>query len=110
MKIASFWKPIMAGALLTPVCLLLAIGSGGAGHGDYFYAKLLYPYTMLLALGEGTIWLPAILLAVFQFPLYGLIYSLAAKRRKQAIAAIVLVIAHALAVILCLQLADPNYS
>jgi hypothetical protein len=109
MKIAAFWKPIIVGALLTPLCLLLAIGSGGAGHGNYFYAKLLYPYTMLPALGEGAIWLPAILFAVFQFPLYGLIYALAAKRRKQAIAAIVLVIAHAFAVVLCLQLANPNY-
>lgn len=109
MRIASFWRPIIVGALLTPLCLLFAIGSGGGGHGDYFYAQLLYPYTMLWALRVGAIWLPSIMLAIFQFPLYGLIYALAAKKRKQVIVAIVLVIAHTFAVILCLQPANPNY-
>jgi hypothetical protein len=109
MKITAFWKPIIGGILITPFCVLLAILSSGAGHGNFLYAKILFPYTMLSALQERLISMPFLLFGIFQFPLYGLIYARAMKKRKQGSVAIVLVIAHILAVILCLQLANPNY-
>ncbi len=61
---AIFGKPLIIVILLTPVCLLLAIGSGGAGHGDHFYAKLLYPYTLLFVHVFDSMAIPSILSAV----------------------------------------------
>ena len=33
--------------LINPLALIAAVWSGGVGHGDYFFTKILYPYTML---------------------------------------------------------------
>jgi hypothetical protein len=101
MKGALIGKPLIIGVLLTPVCLLLAIGSGGAGHGDYFYAILLYPYTMLSALVFDSITIPFILFAVLQFPLYGALFGLAAAKERGLMAGLAIIIMHALAVALC---------
>jgi hypothetical protein len=90
--------------LLTPVCLLLAIGSGGAGHGDYFHAKLLYPYMMLASLVFDSLAIPFILLAVPQFPLYGALCGLAAAKGRTWTVGLAIIIMHALAVALCFLL------
>ena len=90
--------------MLTPVCLLLAIGSAGAGHGDYLYAKLLYPYMMLASLLFDSFAIPFILLAVPQFPLYGALCGLAAAKGRGLIAGLAIIIMHALAVALCFLL------
>jgi hypothetical protein len=39
---------IMIGVLVTPVAALLAISSAGAGHGHYVWAKLFFPFTLLM--------------------------------------------------------------
>ena len=62
---------LVLGVLITPVALLLGVASGGAGHGDYFIAKLLFPFTMLSTMFVGSITSPFILLAFVQFPIYG---------------------------------------
>jgi len=110
MNRATFGKTLVIGVLLTPVCLLLAVGSGGAGHGDYFYAKLLYPYAMLVALLFDSLVIPFILLAVPQFPLYGALCGLAAAKGLGLTAGLALIIMHALAVALCFLLAGSNFA
>jgi hypothetical protein len=62
---------LVLGVLLTPVAILCGVASGGAGHGDYFIAKLLFPVTMLSTVVFGSITPPFILLAFLQFPIYG---------------------------------------
>lgn len=110
MKGAATGKFLIIGVLLTPVCLLLAIASGGAGHGDYFYAKLLYPYAMLSALIFDSLTIPFILFGVLQFPLYGAVCDLfAAKGRAWTVGA-ALIIMHALAVALCFLLPGSNFA
>ncbi len=90
--------------------MLLAIGSGGGGHGDYFYAKLLYPYTMLSALVFDSFAIPFILLAVTQFPLYGALCGLAAAKGRTLTVGLAIIIMHALAVMLCFLLLSANFS
>jgi hypothetical protein len=65
--------------LATPFALLIAVVSGGAGHGDEFWAKLLFPYTAVLR-GHGKLTLTQILVAVVELPLYGLIVGVVAER------------------------------
>ena len=65
----KFLTPLIICLAATPPLLLLAIGSGGAGHGDYFWAKVLFPFTLLSARVLGSITGPFIALAIVQFPL-----------------------------------------
>ena len=65
-------KSLLVGADITPFALGAAIASGGAGHGDYLLAKILFPYSMLFTrLTGGVITYPLMGLALVQFPLYG---------------------------------------
>ena len=61
----------IVGVAVTPVALLLALISSGAGHGDYLAARLFFPAPMLAADFFGQITIPALLLACIQFPTYG---------------------------------------
>jgi ABC-type glycerol-3-phosphate transport system permease component len=64
----------VAGILATPIATLLAFMSAGAGHGGYEFARLFFPYSMLLTLiADDTITIPLIVLALAQFSIYGLL-------------------------------------
>jgi hypothetical protein len=84
---------IGVGILATPPALLLAFISAGGGHGDYLWAKAFFPYTMVLPeLAGSEIYLPLIIMAFLQFPLYGLMVGLSASspRRACTVAGIIL--------------------
>jgi|SRR5580698_6835202 hypothetical protein len=99
------------GALIAPIALILAIASGGAGHGHYEFARLFFPYTMLLTRFTGdAITLPLIILALAQFPLYGGIIGLCRGAIRAASAAILIFVAHAVAAAGCFSGAIPNFS
>lgn len=84
------------------MCLLLAIGSAGAGHGDYLYAKLLYPYMMLASLLPfDSFAIPFILFAIPQFPLYGALCGLADAKGRLLMVGLAIIIMHASAIALC---------
>jgi hypothetical protein len=91
---------------------VLALFSGGAGHGHYELAKLFYPYSMLLTRStHDTVTAPLILLALLQFPCYGAIISLAAWRKLVAFAVgLVIIVVHAIAVQKCFSGVIPNFS
>jgi hypothetical protein len=99
------------GVLITPVAAILAIISGGVGHGHYGFARLLFPYTMLLTLiADDTITVLLRILALIQFPIYGaLIGWFAPGRMAWAIGAI-LFAAHAVAAAICFSGVIPNFS
>jgi hypothetical protein len=99
MKITSFWKPIIASLVAAPICLFLAAVSTGAGHGTYLWAKILFPYTMLSTLIFDSITAPFILLAIIQYPLYGIALGIAGKKRRFSHMVIALLILHLLAVV-----------
>lgn len=62
---------LLSGIALTVPACLIAFASSGAGHGDYFLFKLVFPITMLSTRLFGSITAPFILIGLAQFPLYG---------------------------------------
>ena len=103
MKNPRFWAPVIASVLATPVLLLLVIGSAGVGHNktEPVWPHVLFPFPFLAIklLGDGG--LPLVLLLwVAQYPLYGVVLGLAAKRGwgLAGAALLALLVVHCLAV------------
>ncbi len=101
MKNPRFWMPVLASVVATPVLLLLAIGSAGVGHSEPVLGRILFPFPLLTIKLLGDAALPLVLLLwAAQYPLYGVIVGLAAKRGwgLAAAALLALLVVHALAV------------
>lgn len=110
MRISEFWKPVLISLVLTPICLFLAAVSAGAGHGNYLVAKILFPFTLLSTLVFNSITVPSIVLAIIQFPLYGLILGVASKQGRFRSIAMALTIVHSLVAVFSLLLLSENFS
>lgn len=67
------WRAgLIFGLCATPVALLLALFSAGAGHGHWVLARALYPIPMLVTLlTDKTVTGLSVALAVAQYPAYG---------------------------------------
>ena len=100
----------MLSLIVTPVFLYLGIASGGAGHGNYLLAKLLFPFTMLSTRVFGSIVAPFILRAIIQFPAYGFILGAANVRRTMFLPAIGIVLLHSVAAIACFFIVGPDFT
>jgi hypothetical protein len=109
MRKRSFWIPVIVSLLLTPIALLLGVGSGGAGHGDYRLAMMLFPYTMLSTFVFDSITVPFIVLAIIQFPLYGIALGYANQRGRFVRVAILFSVVHGLAWLAMSSLAARNF-
>jgi hypothetical protein len=110
MKSSKFWIPLVVSLFLTPVFLFLGLVSGGAGHGEYVLARILFPFTMLSTRIFGSIVTPFIVLAIIQFPLYGLVLGTANVRRKMLVFSAGLVVLHSLSAALCFFVVGENFS
>lgn len=110
MKASAISKPFVVSLVATPLVLLAAVASAGAGHGNYLLAKILFPFTMLSTLVFGSLIAPAIVLAVFQFPFYGFILGRANVKGSLRLRAAVLLLIHVLAVAACFILIGDNFS
>jgi hypothetical protein len=78
--------------------MALSIYSGGAGHGDYGFARGFYPLPMLLTqITDDTIAQPSIVLALLQYPVAGFAIGCALRYTKKSGIAmtIVLLVIHA---------------
>lgn len=97
------------GTLAAIPAIFAAILSGGTGHGDYIAARILFPFSILLTLVEGSIGIAGITAAVLQFPLYGatLAWSLARENYR---ALTVLAAVHFIAVLICFSGTVPDFS
>jgi xanthine/uracil permease len=95
----KIFPPIITGFLLTPVCLFAAIVSAGGGHGNYFWAKVFFPYTMLSWSPKLTA--PFEVLAIVQMPLYGVVLGIAWHKGRLPLCVVVLGVLHGFAVWLC---------
>jgi ABC-type methionine transport system permease subunit len=73
---------LIGGILVAPLALFLAVISGGAGHGHYVAARLLFPFTMASTYVFEAISPPFIVLAILQYPIYGLLVGRAAIGRQ----------------------------
>jgi hypothetical protein len=98
------------GVLVAVPAVMAAVISGGAGHGDYFAARALFPAPMLLTLLEGDkVGAFSIVVGLLQFPIYGTLlgWSIA---RKNLVPLAVVILAHIIAASACFAGALPNFS
>lgn len=105
-KAARGWA--LAGLALSIPALILAMLSSGAGHGDYAFARALFPVPMLLTFND-TINILSLITALVQFPLYGWIAGRAMARQDFRLLGVVLTL-HGLAVAACFSGVLPNFS
>ncbi len=110
-EVGQHWKPIIGavlGLVVEMPAVLLAVMSGGAGHGDYLYARLLFPFSMASTFVTGEISSAAIAAALLQFPVYGFLigYGLTDAKRRWIIALVVLF--HV--IMLAATMGNPNFS
>jgi hypothetical protein len=101
---------VIASFVATPILLLIPVISTGAGHGDYFWAKILFPYTMLSTLAFRSITTPFILLAILQFRLYGVALGWANQRHKIVLAGASISALHIVAAIVALLLCSDSFA
>ena len=74
---------VICGILITPPAIFLAILSGGAGHGDYILARILYPYSCWSMSLSEQVKVPGMIgLACIQLPLYGWLIGVAFERPR----------------------------
>jgi len=97
---------MIASLIVTPIALLLGVGSAGAGHGDYRLAMILFPYTLLSTSVFDSITPPFIILAIIQFPIYGVALGYANEKRRLLSMSIVLCVVHGIAVAAMLLVAN----
>lgn len=92
--------PLAVGIAWTPFAVLWGIASAGMGHGDYVAATILFPVTILSMAWVGSINHLFVFVALVQWPLYGLLLSLALRRSRRLclLAFLLLIIAHVVAV------------
>ena len=109
MRTHKFWVPFVCSLVLTPIILVVGLTSAGAGHGSYSWVKALFPYTMLSAAAFGDIYFPFAFLALFQFPIYGLVLGRANEKGRAARSAAILLAAHVAAAAAALMLVSENY-
>lgn len=63
-------KTVVKTFIITFLCLLVTIIFAGGGHGTYIPAKIIFPFTMLLANLNREINLIGFTLALIQIPIY----------------------------------------
>src|SRR5262249_20594439 len=100
----------LLGILITPVLLIVTVGLMGSGHGTYYAAKVLFPWTMMSTAATKEITVPFIALAVVQYPLYGISLDWARAKGGFKPAALMLVVVHCLAVLLAFAVSHPSFT
>jgi len=81
--------------------LYLAVAAAQVGHGTYVPAMMLFPYTMLSAVALDAITAPFAIVAVIQFPLYGILVWIGLMRNRSGAVATTLAVLHLLAAFGC---------
>jgi hypothetical protein len=97
---------ISALAIFGLMAIAFAIWRMGGGHGSYLAAKVLFPYSMLIAGAFGSIGFISAVLALVQFPAYGVLVAYAPVRPR---AASYLFAAHALSTVAALVTSNANF-
>ena len=88
---------------ITILCLLLTIFFAGGGHGSYIPAKIIFPFTMLLAKLNNEISFIGFILAIIQIPFYNTILL------KKPNWKYLLIGIHLFAVILCFYFKNDSF-
>jgi hypothetical protein len=108
--VRRFWPPFAVATILTPFFWLIGFASAGAGHGNYFYAKLLFPFTMLSTMFSTGITAPFLIVGILQFPVYGVLLGFMNRKTALIPGLVGLATLHIGAAIMCLLLIGENFS
>ena len=101
---------VLVGGLVAAPAIMIAMLSGGAGHGDYAAARALFPVPMLLTLLQGdTIGVLSIGLALLQFPIFGALVGWC-MAKENYLPAIAIILTHVVAASVCFAGMLPNFS
>lgn len=106
---AGAWLGAGIGAIIAIPAIFAAIVSGGAGHGTYIAARVLFPFAMLLTRLEGSIDHIGMAVGVLQFPLYGAVAGRAVAVRGNSYF-LWLTTVHLVAVLACFSGLLPHFS
>jgi len=99
------------GICVTFPAIVLAVESGGAGHGDYVAARALFPIPMLLThFTDDSITIASIVLAFIQFPVYGAVIAAQRKWKTVLKVAICVVSVHVITTAACFSGCLPSFS
>ena len=107
------WLGFGVGMLVAPIALILAMYSGGGGHGGYEFARALFPIPMLVTrISDDTISIPSIALAIIQFPAYGIVIgkSLRHGMKRAIFPFALLMLIHGIATVFAFTGSLPNFS
>jgi hypothetical protein len=103
-------RGLVAGLLISIPLLIVVVLFAGGGHGTYLPAKVLFPYTMLLAMTAAkTTTNPLIVLAIAQFSVYGLIIDRATRSGTAMKTAVGVAFLHLAALVGCFLLRDNSF-
>jgi len=91
-------------SFITILILTFTVLSMGGGHGFFWPAKIIYPYSMIISVLNNQIGILAIILAVIQVPIYGILICKKSKWNY-----IILGI-HIISAIVCLNLPTETFS
>jgi hypothetical protein len=95
--------------LITPVLLFLVVLAAGGGHGSYFPAKMLFPWTMMSTAATKSLAQPFIALGIAQYPLYGVILDASRATGRFKPASLALAAAHVAALMLAFAISSPSF-
>jgi hypothetical protein len=103
LRIRQYVFLIALGLCITLIGGFLSILSARGGHGDYFFAKLFFPYGMIIAsISRHTISILSILLSLAQFPIYCVVTAVFGVDKKKMITVIsFLILCHVSAFSMC---------
>ena len=93
--------PVIVGVVLGLILGLVSLLAMAGGHGTYVPAALFFPAPLLLSIAVNAISKPALFVAAAQWPLYGAVVGLSARRRHTRVAIICLTVVHALLTVAC---------
>jgi hypothetical protein len=96
--------------LFTPILAVVVVVAAEGGHGSYYLAKMLFPYTMASTAFTSYITRPIVCLGVLQFPAYGLILDWARSTGRQGQYAIAFVGIHLGFVALAFLISNPSFT
>jgi len=104
LTVTTHLKKIIVIALTAVLILAFVVLSMGGGHGFFWSAKIIYPYSMIISVLNNQIGISAIIIAVIQIPIYGFVIN---KKSKWTF--IILGI-HIVLAIVCLNLPTETFS
>jgi hypothetical protein len=103
-------RATLAFIAVTPVLLLVVVFTAGAGHGTYYAAKILFPYTMATTAFTTGIREPFVAVGIVQYPLYGVLLDCARYVGRFKPALLALAGVHFVAIVLAFLISDPSFT